>query len=53
VFAPETVVRLFAGLRLAEFSLIDDAGRWHAEGASFADARACLYGCGLFRFEKP
>lgn len=53
VFDPETIVRLFAGLRLTEFSLIDDTGRWHREGASFADARACSYGCGLFRFEKP
>jgi SAM-dependent methyltransferase len=53
VFDPDTVLRLFPGLRLEEFSLIDDAGRWRAEGASFADARACNYGCGLFRFEKP
>jgi SAM-dependent methyltransferase len=53
VFDPDTIVRLFAGLRLQEFSLIDDSGRWHAAGASFADARACSYGCGLYRFEKP
>jgi SAM-dependent methyltransferase len=53
VFNPETVVQLFSGLRLAEFSLIDDVGRWRSEGASFADAQACSYGCGLFRFEKP
>ena len=53
VFDPDTVVRIFPGLRLAEFSLIDDTGRWRATGASFADARACSYGCGLFRFEKP
>ena len=53
VFDPETIVRLFSGLRLVEFSLIDDAGHWHSEGASFDIARACNYGCGLFRFEKP
>jgi SAM-dependent methyltransferase len=53
VFDPDTVVRLFSDLRLAEFSLIDDRGRWRSEGASFADAQACSYGCGLFRFEKP
>ena len=53
VFDPETVVRLFSGLRLVEFSLIDDKGQWHSEGASFTDAQACSYGCGLFRFEKP
>lgn len=53
VFDPDTVMRLFDGLRLAEFSLIDDKGRWRSEGASFEEARACSYGCGLFRFEKP
>ncbi len=53
VFDPDTVVRIFAGLRLVEFSLIDDTGRWRETGASFDDARACSYGCGLFRFEKP
>ena len=53
VFDPETVVRLFAGLRLVEFSLIDDKGAWIREGATFAAAQACSYGCGLFRFEKP
>jgi hypothetical protein len=53
VFDPETVTRLFSGLRLIEFSLIDDRGAWHRQGASFADARACDYGCGLFRFVKP
>jgi SAM-dependent methyltransferase len=53
VFDPETVVRLFAGLRLVEFSLIDDTGRWRMADASFDEARACRYGCGLFRFEKP
>lgn len=53
VFDPQTVVGLFGGLCLVEFSFIDDKGRWHSEGASFADARACGYGCGLFRFEKP
>jgi SAM-dependent methyltransferase len=53
IFDPETVTRLFEGLRLVEFSLIDDRGEWRQHGASFADARACSYGCGLFRFEKP
>ena len=52
VFDPDTIARLFADLRLVEFSLIDDSGTWHADGPSFADARACAYGCGLFRFEK-
>jgi hypothetical protein len=53
VFDPETVAGLFSGLTLADFALIDDKGHWHREGASFSDARACSYGCGLFRFEKP
>jgi hypothetical protein len=53
VFDPDTVVGLFSRLRLTEFSLIDDQGRWRRDAVSFADARACSYGCGLFRFEKP
>ena len=52
VFDPGTVVQIFAGLRLVEFSLIDDTGQWRETGASFDEARACSYGCGLFRFEK-
>jgi SAM-dependent methyltransferase len=51
VFDPDTIVKLFAGLELAEFSLIDDRNQWR-DGATFADARACSYGCGLFRFVK-
>jgi SAM-dependent methyltransferase len=53
VFDPDTVTGLFGDLRLVEFSFIDDNGRWRETGATFADARRCDYGCGLFRFEKP
>jgi SAM-dependent methyltransferase len=51
VFDPQTVVDMFAGLTLTEFSLVDDANRL-ATGAGFAAARACAYGCGLFVFRK-
>lgn len=53
VFDPDTVVEMFPGLRLEEFSLIDDAGLAVVPHASFAAARACEYGCGLFVFTKP
>lgn len=52
VFDPETVVGLFAGLRMKEFSLITDSGDGVVVGASFDQARACDYGCGLFVFTK-
>jgi SAM-dependent methyltransferase len=53
VFDPETIVQAFEELVLAEFLLIDDAGRGVIAGASFEQARRCEYGCGLFVFEKP
>ncbi len=53
VFDPETIVRIFGGLRLRSFALIDDSGVGVRQDADFADARACEYGCGLFIFERP
>lgn len=52
VFDPSTILEAFAGLRLADFSLIDDANRLH-HGASLDQGRACDYGCGLFVLMKP
>ena len=42
------VTGLFAGLRLAEFVLVDDRGELLRD-ACLSDADACGYGCGMFR----
>ncbi len=52
VHAPASVLNMLSGMRLAEFSLVDDEGRYR-EAASLEDAARCEYGCGLFVFEKP
>jgi SAM-dependent methyltransferase len=52
IFDPQTIIDAFSGLKLVEFSLIDDKGRELLENASLDLARACRYGCGLFIFEK-
>jgi SAM-dependent methyltransferase len=52
VFDPQTVVNIFTGLELVNFSLISDEGSGVIEGASFEIARKCDYGCGLFILEK-
>lgn len=52
VFDPQTIIDLFPGLKLEEFSLIDDVATGIIERAHFAQARACTYGCGLFTFRK-
>ena len=53
IFDPETVLRMFSGLDLVEFSLIDDKGQRVIENASIEQARSCDYGCGLFHFVNP
>jgi SAM-dependent methyltransferase len=52
IFDPDTVIRMFAPLRLSSFDLIDDTGTGVMRNASFPAARSCDYGCGLFVFEK-
>jgi SAM-dependent methyltransferase len=52
VFDPQTLVAALAGLRLEEFSLVDDSGIGVVDGASFEQARRCTFGCGLFTFSK-
>ena len=52
VFAVETILQLFQGLVLEEFSLINDRAREIIPNASYADANNCKYGCGLFAFTK-
>lgn len=51
VFSSNTVRDLFKELRLTEFSLVDDAGRFNEEIEPEA-AAALEYGCGLFEFVK-
>jgi len=48
IFDPQTVVYSFDGLRLMDFSLIDDKGKGGLTNASFERARSCNYSCGLF-----
>ena len=52
VFAVETILQLFQGLVLEEFSLINDRARGIIPNASYTDANNCKYGCGLFAFTK-
>lgn len=52
IFDPETVTTAFAALRLTEFHLVPDDGSRIVRDATFAAARACRYGCGLFLFER-
>ena len=51
VHSPSTVLQMFPGLKLVEFSLVDDKGRFH-ENVSTHAATNLEYGCGLFLFEK-
>lgn len=52
MFDPTTIIEVFSGLSLLEFSLIDDKGDRIIRNASFEAARSCIYGCGLFVFTK-
>lgn len=50
VYAPEMILALFAPLRLVEFSLVDDQGRFLRD-ATLAEGGSQRYGCGMFRFQ--
>lgn len=51
VFAPATIMHLFAGLTLTDFAYVDDAGKYVPDARP--DASTALdYGCGLFVFQK-
>lgn len=52
VFDPETVASAFGALQLTEFHLVPDESTKIVRNATFAEARACHYGCGLFVFSK-
>jgi len=51
VFAPETVLKLFADLTLVDFALVDDQGVFHVH-ANPAQASNYEYACGMFEFVK-
>jgi len=51
VHSPCSVLRLFASLRLIDFSFIDDDGKFH-ENSATDQAKSLEYGCGLFHFQK-
>lgn len=53
IFDPETIRSMFHNLILESFNLIDDRGEKVQENATFADAKKCNYGCGIFIFKKP
>lgn len=50
VFAPQEIPAMFPGLRLVDFSWVDDAGSLHESGDP-QDAAAEEYACGLYEFE--
>lgn len=52
VFAPSTIVKMFADLELCEFSYVDDAGKFH-EQRSVDEAAHSEYACGMYVFRKP
>lgn len=52
VFAPQSVVRMFDGLELMEFSYVDDAGIYR-EYRDLQEAVTSEYACGLYLFRKP
>jgi SAM-dependent methyltransferase len=45
------ILRYFEGLKLLEFSFVDDAGKFMV-GADMESANRAKYGCGLFHFTK-
>ncbi len=51
VFAPQSLLEMFGGLRLRRFTLVDDAGALH-DGAEPESARGMDYGCGMFEFAR-
>lgn len=53
IFDPQTIVNVFGGLMLAEYSLIDDRTKVIRYDAPLEAGRSSSYGCGLFRFHKP
>jgi Caenorhabditis protein of unknown function, DUF268 len=51
IHSPEQILEYFSGLKLLEFSLVDDSGRLR-QNVEPAQGRDLKYGCGLFHFTK-
>ena len=52
IFNPNSVLKLFDGMKLLELYLIDDQGEKVTLQNNFVAAEKCDYGCGIFIFEK-
>lgn len=51
VFFPETIVSMFPGMKLREFSFVNDSAEFR-ENQDATVARDLDYGCGMFLFER-
>ena len=51
IFKPSSIMNMFEGLRVDNFSLINDAGHL-IQPAQISSGEACEYGCGLFEMTK-
>jgi SAM-dependent methyltransferase len=51
VFAPSTVISMFHGMELIDFSMVDDKGAYTAN-IDPSLASGCRYACGMFEFHK-
>lgn len=51
IHSPQKIMEYFDGLKLLEFSGIDDEGKFH-EKLDISELKNCYYGCGLFWFTK-
>jgi len=51
VHAPEMILKYFSGLKLLEFSVVDDDGKYH-ENVNYKKYNKINYGCGFFLFTK-
>ena len=51
IFDPMTIIRLFEGFEVIEFSVVDDDDVLH-ENVSPENYRELKYGCGLYHFKK-
>ena len=51
IHSPDQILEYFAGLKLVEFSLVNDQGRF-LQNVDPAEGRNEKYGCGLFQFTK-
>ncbi|MHB8696945.1 MAG: DUF268 domain-containing protein [Sulfuricaulis sp.] len=52
VFSPDSVLRMFAMLRLQDCALVNDEGKYQ-ENVAPEMMIGCTYGCGMFHFVKP